>query len=103
MEEPFDNSTNVPIHSSINATFNEPMRISTITDSTFVLRDSTNQIVPGTVDSIGKHATFKPNDNLLYKTWYTATKTTGVTNEKGNPMPFEKTWTFKTKDHNHKQ
>jgi hypothetical protein len=100
MEEPFDNSTNVPIHSSIIAHFNEPMRISTITDSTFVLRDSTNQIVPGTVDSDGINATFKPNDNLFYKTWYTATITTGVTNKKGNPMPFEKTWTFKTKDPN---
>jgi hypothetical protein len=95
--DPADNSTNVPIDSSINATFNEPMRISTIKTSTFILNDSNNNKVAGIVETDGKTATFKPTNNLSYKTLYIATITTEVINEKGNPMPFEKTWSFITK------
>ena len=100
--DPPDNSTNKEITTSISATFNEPMRISTITDSTFVLRDSNtnNHKVHVTInfDSDRKIATFKPTNNLSFNKWYRATITTEVTDEKGNPMLFEKKWSFKTKE-----
>ena len=85
---PADNSTNVPIDSSINATFNEPMRISTVKTSTFVLYDSNNKKVAGTVETDGKTATFKPISNLSYKALYTATITTEVINDKRKSHAF---------------
>jgi hypothetical protein len=87
---PADGSTNVPIYSSITAKFDEPMRI-----STFILRDSCNHEVPGTVNSDGITATFKQTKNFFYNSQYTAT-ITGVTDETEDPMLFEKTWSFKT-------
>jgi hypothetical protein len=57
---PSNGSTNVPIYSSINAEFNGPVRILTVTSSTFVIRDSNNNQISGIITSDGLTATFKP-------------------------------------------
>ena len=68
--DPPDRSLNVPIYSSINAKFSEPMQITTLTTSTFILRDRNNINVLGKVTSDGLTATFTPLQNLSYNSQY---------------------------------
>jgi hypothetical protein len=74
------------------------MQSSTITSNTFTLRDSDNNLITGTVaiTSDAQTAIFVPSADLSYKTQYTATITTGVTDQAGNPMVSDKTWSFST-------
>ena len=95
---PADRATGIPIHSSITAKFNVPMRSSTFTNSTFIIRDSNRNEVPGTVSLDGKIATFKPTNNLSYNTQYTVTIANDVSDEDGFTTPFDITWSFKTEN-----
>ncbi len=90
---PANGATNVFLNKSINATFSEAMRASTITTSTFKVVG-----VPGTVsyDSISHIGSYKPSVDLLPNTTYTARVETGVADSAGNHMLVAKVWTFMT-------
>lgn len=90
---PADNATGVAINGSITATFSETMDASTISTTTFTLKQGTTP-VSGTVTYSGTTATFTPSFNLSYSTTYTATITTGVKDAAGNAMASNYTWSF---------
>jgi len=86
----------VAVNANITATFDEPMDPSTITTTTFTLKQGITP-VPGAVTSPSTTtATFNPDSNLLPLTTYTATITTGVKDLAGNAMAVTKTWSFIT-------
>jgi len=88
-------ATDVPITSTLTATFSEAMNASTINTSTFTLSGSSP--VSGTVSYAGTTATFTPSSPLAYNTTYTATITTGVKDLAGNAMAENYTWSFTTR------
>jgi hypothetical protein len=87
-------ATDVPITSTLTATFSEAMNASTINTSTFTLSGSGP--VSGAVTYAGTTATFTPSSNLAYDTTYTATITTGVGDLAGNAMAADYPWSFTT-------
>lgn len=93
--DPIDNATNVYLTKKITATFSVPMDPSTITSSTFSLKQGTT-VIAGTVSYIGSTASFKPASNLLASTTYTATITSDVKNATGTSMKNDYVWTFAT-------
>lgn len=92
---PANLATSVPLSSSINAVFSEPMNGSTITTSSFVVTTAGNQVA-GTVSYVGTTATFTPTGNLLSGSTYTATITSSVANQAGTPLQANYQWTFTT-------
>lgn len=93
---PTANATNVPLNSSVTATFNETMDDTTITTSTITLKDDSNNLVNGTVTYNAGTATFRPATALNYSTTYTATITTGVKDAVGNNLEANYIWSFTT-------
>jgi hypothetical protein len=94
---PADISKDIPINSTINATFSEAINSSTImANGNFTLKDSASNNIAGTVSYSGITSTFTPTNNLAYATTYTATITKGVTDLAGNAMASIKTWSFTT-------
>ena len=93
---PSNNATNVSTSASLASTFSEPMNASTISTSTFTLRDSGNNPVTGAVFYNGTTATFTPATPLLTTSTYTATLTTGIKDLAGNPLTANFTWGFTT-------
>ena len=89
-------ATNVPITSTITATFSELMDTSTVNSSTFMLKDSNNNPVSDVVTYAGTTATFTPSGNLNYSSTYTATVTAGVKDLAGNSMSSDYSWAFTT-------
>ncbi|NTV49686.1 MAG: pilus assembly protein PilY [Geobacteraceae bacterium] len=94
---PADGATDVPVASTITATFSEAMTPSSITAAgAFTL----NNGITGTVsyNPVSWVATFTPNvaTPFLLNTLYTATITTAVTDEAGNQMLANKVWSFRT-------
>ena len=92
---PASGVTGVTVNSAINATFSEPMLVSTISGSTFTLISGAI-IINGNITYSGTTATFTPWANLANSTLYTATITTGVKDLAGNAMLANYTWTFTT-------
>jgi len=92
---PSNGAVTVGVDSSISVTFSESMRSSTINTNTFTLTYS-GGTVSGTVTYSGKTATFTPSGNLAFDTQYTATITTGVKDEAGNPLGSNYSWVFTT-------
>ncbi len=89
-------ATDVPVTSTLTATFSEAMNASTINTSTFTLMDGDSNPVSGTVTYAGTTATFTPSSNLATGITYTATITTGVGDLAGNAMAENYTWSFTT-------
>jgi hypothetical protein len=94
---PSDNQAAVPINTSVNATFSEPVDQLTVTTTTFLVRQGSTSI-PGTVKLSGTTSTFTPLAPLASNTKYTATITVGVKDIAGNAMVADYTWSFTTKD-----
>ena len=92
---PEDSATNVEINTVITAAFNEAMDNSTITTDSFTLSGSA---VSGTItyDPAAYIATFTPSANLEYNHQYTATLSTAITDEAGNPLSEAYSWSFTT-------
>jgi len=93
---PEDGAVDVRIDIAITATFNDAMNSSTITTESFALAGSD---VSGTItyDSDIYTATFTPYANLEYDHTYTATLSTDITDEAGNPLEEDYSWSFSTK------
>lgn len=92
---PASATSDVAVASTVTATFNEELDISTVTTTTFTLKTGTIHI-PGTVTYSGKTATFISSVRLSRSTTYTATITTGVRNKARNPLAADYTWNFTT-------
>ena len=88
-------ATGAQVNANIAATFSEAMNPSTITTTTFVLKEGIT-IVPGAVSHVGKIAIFNPTNNLSANTTYTATITTGAMDLAGNALANDYVWSFTT-------
>ena len=93
---PANGATGVSISSALTATLSESISASTITATTFTLKDSTMNPVSGTVTVRGTTAMFAPSSALAGSTLYTATLTTGVKDLAGKALLTDYTWSFTT-------
>ena len=92
---PADLAIAVAVNGDITATFGEAMDAKTITTRTLVLRQG-ETLVSGAVTYQGTVATLDPTIDLAANTAFIATMTTGVTDQAGNAMALQYTWSFKT-------
>ncbi len=92
---PADAATDVGLNQKIAATFSVDMDATTITTTTFTLKQGTTP-VSGIVSYSGTTAIFAPADNLQSNTTYTATITTGAKDLAGNALATNKVWNFTT-------
>jgi hypothetical protein len=92
---PANETSGININTGIDATFNEAMNASTITASSFKVRQGST-LVQGMVSYAGLTASFSPTNNLALNTAYTATISKGVRDPAGNAMVDDYTWTFTT-------
>src|SRR6478609_4284951 len=93
--DPLDNATAVSLSKVVAITFSGAMDPTTITSSTFMLKQGTTSVA-GTVAYSGTTATFTPTSALTANTVYTATVTTGVKNMAGDAILANKVWSFTT-------
>ena len=98
---PSKGSTGVSIGSHATAAFDHSMTAGSITESTFVLADSSGTPVQATVDysTASSTATLTPSVELTPSTKYTATirgGSAGVQDVNGNTMASDYTWSFTT-------
>src|SRR5215204_6337923 len=106
---PGNGATNVPIGSTVQATFSKAMDAASVTaPGNFTLTkpdgtdpDTNPDLVEGKVDyvSTSNTATLSPSANLDYSTTYTATVkggADGVKETPANPLSSDKVWTFTT-------
>jgi Ice-binding-like/Bacterial Ig-like domain len=94
---PANAAIGIAINSNITVTFSEAMNSSTITTTTFTLKQQgSTTSIPGAVTYAGTTATFNPTSSLTASTTYTATVTAGVKDLAGNPLASAKTWSFTT-------
>ncbi len=92
---PAANANSVAANATITVTFSEPVNPSTVTSSTFSLKQGSTT-VPGSITCSANVATFTPSAALTGGTVYTVSVTTGVTDLAGNAMTSPYTWTFTT-------
>lgn len=93
---PKHNASGVAVNSAIAAVFTEPLDGSTLISSTFEIKDGSGTPVPGIIDYTYTSATFTPSVDLDTTSNYTATVKTGVTDEVGNEMTSDYSWSFTT-------
>jgi hypothetical protein len=98
---PQNNASGVSTSIKVTATFSEAIDPTTITSSSFELRDASNNVVPSQLiyDSNSKTVTLDPAGHLLCLTKYTATVkggTNGVKDFAGNPIATDLSWSFTT-------
>jgi hypothetical protein len=98
---PAAGATNVPIASTVTATFSEAIDPATVTGTTFELRTSGGTLVPATVtyDPIAAKATLAPTSALLFGQTYTATLKGGASGTRikdmsGNALTADQVWSF---------
>ncbi|MFA9372436.1 MAG: Ig-like domain-containing protein [Labilibaculum antarcticum] len=93
--DPVNDAVDILRSKIITAEFSEEMDASTITSSTFIVMEGTNE-VSGVVDYSGTMATFTPDNSLVAAKIYTATLTTEVKDLAGNALAANKEWSFTT-------
>jgi hypothetical protein len=93
---PVANAAGIAIDTALAANFSEAMTASSINAATFILRDGSQNPVPGTVAYTGKTATFNPSVLLAPASLYAATITTGVKDLTGETMANDYSWSFNT-------
>jgi hypothetical protein len=93
--DPLNNATGVVTNKIEAATFSVPMDPSTMTATTFTLKQGATPIA-GTVSYSGSTASFNPTSSLASNTVYTATITTGAKDAPGTAMAANYVWTFTT-------
>src|SRR5665647_1660302 len=91
---PASGATSIALNSKVTAAFSEAMTASTITSTTFTVKQGTTSI-SGTVAYSGTTATFTPSSAFVAGTVYTAS-VTGVKDAAGNAIAADKTWSFTT-------
>lgn len=94
---PLNLATNVVLNKTITATFSVPMDQSTITGTTFTLKNGTTPVL-GLVSGLGNSVSFIPTLSLSPLTVYTAQITMAAKNLDGSSIAKDTTWTFTTAD-----
>jgi hypothetical protein len=101
--QPAANSINMPLSTTLSAVFSEPMNLATIGTGSFTLtgRRFTSETPFNVSGSIVKNtftpiAQFAPSLQLFMGTTYTATISSSVTDQAGNHLAVDKTWSFVT-------
>ena len=92
---PLDTATGVAANRQVQATFSEPMDGTTLTSTSFTLKQGTT-LIGGLVSYAGTTATLIPSINLLPGTLYTAQITTAAKNVGGNALAQAVIWSFTT-------
>jgi 6-phosphogluconolactonase (cycloisomerase 2 family) len=94
---PKDGQIDVAVNSNIQIVFSEGAASNTVNSQTFVVRDSSNNVIPGTVtyDILTNYATFTPSAPFLPGTPYHVV-ISGVTDLAGEPMPAAQAFSFTT-------
>jgi hypothetical protein len=95
---PSEGATNVPVTVVVSVRFTRQMDPSTITATTFSLRDHLNAIVPATVkfDTATKVATLDPTVDLLVDSLYSVALTTSIRAADGTALLKYYNWSFAT-------
>ena len=96
---PVNGTTGVSVSSPITANFSEAINGTTVTATTFQLKDAGNNIVPATVSTTSSLITLTPSAVLANSTLYTVTIKGGASGVKGlagNAMVNDYTWSFTT-------
>ena len=93
---PGDNADGVALNAPVTANFSKAMDTTTITDSTFTLKQGAATVAGNVVNGPGHSARFTPSSPLTASTLYTASLTTGVKDFQGDPLAAPYTWTFTT-------
>jgi hypothetical protein len=96
---PASGATGVSRSTTVTATFSEAVNNSTVTTSTFQLRDAGNNLVSATVSTSSNQITLTPSSALTGSTVYTATITGGASGVKdlsGNALVNNYSWSFTT-------
>jgi len=92
---PANNATEIAVNSKPAVTFSEAMTASTITSTTFTVKQGTIAVA-GTVTYAGTTATFTPASALTGGLVYTGTVMTGVKDAAGNAIAANYSWSFTT-------
>ncbi len=92
---PTNNTADVALDQTIEATFSEPMDYTTINSSTFKVRQGSN-VVEGAITYSGTKATFTSTSNLDPGKPYSVTITPGVKDMAGNALGNNNTISFTT-------
>ncbi len=93
--DPTNNVTGVTLSHLIVANFSKSMDVSSITSSTFTVKQGSTAI-SGAITYSGTAATFTPASILVANQVYTVTITTGVKDAVGNAMAANYTYSFTT-------
>jgi hypothetical protein len=102
LTSPVSGVSNVPINTTVNATFDQNMDPTTIIAANFTLVNASAVATAGSVgyDTASKIATFTPSINLALNTTYTATVSAGATDLAGLALvagtPNLNPWSFTT-------
>ncbi len=87
----------ISLDANISARFSKTLNPETINSNTFYLKNTSNIIVPGSVNYTDSTATFNPSGFLNHNTTYTATITNDIEDLFGNSPNQNYNWTFTTK------
>ena len=95
---PSEGATQVPVNVVVSVRFTRQMDPSTITTSSFTLRDYQNAIVPATVsyDTATKVASLHPTSVLLADSLYSVALTAPIRGANGTALVKYYTWSFAT-------
>jgi len=96
---PANAAASVDPGTSVSANFSEPIAPTSVTSTSFVLRDGNGNAVSASASASGSTATLRPSSNLQPSTTYTATLVSGSNGIKdlaGNPLASDVTWSFTT-------
>jgi hypothetical protein len=96
---PASGATGVTATANAVANFSEAINSSTVTGSTFQLRDAANNLVLGAISTSGSQITLDPSASLAGAATYTATiigGASGVKDLAGNALASSFTWSFTT-------
>jgi hypothetical protein len=93
---PANGATNIPVNKLVSVVFSEPMNCTTLTTTTFVLKNASGAKVTATVKCSGNTATLTPSAMLAAGKRYTASVSTGAKDAAGNALTAAKSWSFTT-------
>ncbi len=96
LTDPLNTATGIAMNKTITAIFNIPLDATTISNTTFLVKNNLNVPVAGAVTYTGTTASFNPTNPLDMNTVYTATLTTGVKSKDGFAMAANYVWSFTT-------
>lgn len=94
---PEPDAADVPVNTTVSATFDDNIDFSTITGSSFSVNAASTPVNGAfTYDSLNRIVTFTPSVLLAADTVYTVELTTDITNNAGERLTGKYTWSFNT-------